>query len=193
MGEVIINRKTNETDIQLTIDYDKSYNASIDTGLGFLDHMLNTFARYADIDFTIKAKGDLYVDSHHLIEDIGIVLGKSIRQRIDENTKIERFASNIIPMDDSLILLAVDLSGRSYFSYDVDIENNYVGNIEVENFKEFFMKMTYNAMINLHIKKLSGENAHHIIENIFKSLGLALKIALNVNDELLSTKGTIGG
>jgi imidazoleglycerol-phosphate dehydratase len=193
MEPIKINRKTSETDIKLTIDFDASYSASLDTELGFLNHMLNTFAKYCDIDIQLIATGDLHVDPHHLVEDIAIVLGKAIRKRIDENTKIKRFGYTILPMDDSLILLSLDLSGRSYLNYDVSINKPFIGGIEEELYKEFFMKLTNNTMMNLHIQQLAGENGHHIIENIFKALGLCLRDALQTTEDVLSTKGTIGG
>src|SRR6056297_2577603 len=193
MQIIKINRKTSETDIELIIDFDASYNAKIDTELGFLNHMLNTFAKYSDIDIKLNATGDLHVDPHHLVEDIAIVLGKAIRERIDQNTKIKRFGYTILPMDDSLILLSLDLSGRSYLNYEVSINKPFVGGIEEEIYKEFFMKLTNNTMMNLHIQQLAGENGHHIIENIFKALGLCLKDALQITEDVLSTKGTIGG
>lgn len=192
-SELKIIRKTNETDITLIIDFEKSYEAEILTDLGFFNHMINTLAKYLDVKLYLNAKGDLYVDSHHLIEDIGIVFGQLIRKKIDLDNKIKRFSSNTIPMDDSLILLALDLSGRSFLNYDININIEYIGNIETVNFKEFFMKLTNNAMINLHIKKFYGENPHHIIENIFKVFGICLKEALYKNDSILSTKGSIGG
>jgi len=193
MQIIKINRKTSETDIKLTIDFDASYSAKLDTEIGFLNHMLNTFAKYCDIDIQLIATGDLHVDPHHLVEDIAIVLGKAIRERIDQNTKIKRFGYTILPMDDSLILLSLDLSGRSYLNYDVLIDKPFIGGIEEEIYKEFFMKLTNNAMMNLHIQQLAGENGHHIIENIFKALGLCLKDALQISEDVLSTKGTIGG
>jgi len=193
MQIIKINRKTSETDIKLTIDFDASYSAKLDTEIGFLNHMLNTFAKYSDIDIKLNATGDLHVDPHHLVEDIAIVLGKAIRERINQNTKIKRFGYTILPMDDSLILLSLDLSGRSYLNYDVSINKPFIGGIEEEIYKEFFMKLTNNTMMNLHIQQLAGENGHHIIENIFKALGLCLKDALQITEDVLSTKGTIGG
>lgn len=192
-NEIKVIRKTNETDITLIIDFEKDYEAKIISDLGFFNHMINTLAKYLDVKLYLKAEGDLYVDSHHLIEDIGIVFGKAIRKKIDLDNKIKRFSNNIIPMDDSLILLALDLSGRSFLNYDVNINSEFIGSIETINFKEFFMKLTNNAMINLHIKMLDGENPHHIIENIFKVLGICLKEALEKNNSILSTKGSIGG
>lgn len=193
MSRISISRETNETNIELSIDFDKSYACEIDCPLGFLNHMLNTFAKYLDISFNLKASGDLYVDSHHLIEDIGIVLGQVLNKRIADNKKIKRFAHTILPMDDSLILMSLDLSGRSYLNYDVSFKTDYISDIPTENFKEFFLKFTNQSMINLHIQKLAGENSHHIIENIFKALGLCLKDALKPEKTLLSTKGTLGG
>jgi imidazoleglycerol-phosphate dehydratase len=193
MQTVNINRKTSETDIELTIDFNASYSAKLETELGFLNHMLNTFAKYCDIDIKLKARGDLHVDPHHLVEDIAIVLGKAIRERINQNTKIKRFGYTILPMDDSLVLLSLDLSGRSFLNYDVSIKKPFIGGIEEEIYKEFFMKLTNHTMMNLHIQQLAGENGHHIIENIFKALGLCLKDALQITEDVLSTKGTIGG
>ena len=193
MQTIKINRKTSETDIKLIIDFDAAYSAKLETELGFLNHMLNTFAKYCDIDVKLKATGDLDVDPHHLVEDIAIVLGKAIRERIDQNTNIKRFGYTILPMDDSLILMSLDLSGRSYLNYDVSIKKPFIGGIEEEIYKEFFLKLTNNTMMNLHIQQLAGENGHHIIENMFKALGLCLKDALKITEDVLSTKGTIGG
>lgn len=192
MSKIEIKRQTFETDIHLVIDFDKKYNTELISEVGFLNHMLNTFAKYLDVDLYLKATGDLHVDSHHLIEDIGIVLGQAINQRMNQNKNIKRFGNTIMPMDDSLILLALDLSGRSFLNYDVELKTNTVGNIEVEMFKEFFLKFTNNARMNLHIKMLAGENGHHIIENIYKALGHCLNQALKENDSLLSTKGSLG-
>ena len=187
-----LKRETYETKIYLDIDFDKSYFSKIDTSIGFLDHMLNTLAKYLDISLEIEAKGDTHVDYHHLIEDIGIILGKALRVEINKDKKINRFGNATIPMDDSLVLIALDLSGRSYLNYSVDYETLKVGNIPLECFEEFFLKFTNNAQINLHIKKINGKNSHHIIENIFKALGVALKQALTKTDSVLTTKGKLG-
>ena len=187
-----LKRETYETEIYLNIDFDKNYFSQIDTSIGFLDHMLNTLAKYLNISLKIKAKGDTHVDYHHLIEDIGIILGKALRKEIDKDKKINRFGNTTIPMDDSLILIALDLSGRSFLNYSVDFKTKQVGNIPLECFEEFFLKFTNNAQMNLHIKKLSGKNSHHIIENIFKALGVSLKQALTKSDSLLTTKGKLG-
>ncbi|MEA1975027.1 MAG: imidazoleglycerol-phosphate dehydratase HisB [Bacillota bacterium] len=192
MNRFEIKRKTLETDIHIVIDFDKKYEATIITEIGFINHMLNTFAKYLDVSFYIKATGDLNIDNHHLIEDIAIVLGQIINKKINEDKNIKRFGNTIMPMDDSLILVALDLSGRSFLNYDVNIVSNTVGNIETEMFKEMFLKFTNNAKMNLHIKMLNGENGHHIIENIFKALAVSLKQAFIKNDSILSTKGSLG-
>lgn len=187
-------RKTGETDIVLSLGIDGNGKTNIDTGIGFFDHMLNSFARHGLFDLDVKAVGDLIVDCHHTIEDVGIVLGEAIKEAIGDKKAIKRYGSVILPMDDALILCAIDLSGRPYFAYDVELTVDRVGNFDTEMVKEFFYAVSYGAKMNLHIKMLSGSNNHHIIEGIFKAFAKALDEATIIDPritDVLSTKGTL--
>lgn len=187
-------RKTGETDIALSLGIDGNGKTNIDTGIGFFDHMLNSFARHGLFDLDVKAVGDLIVDCHHTIEDVGIVLGEAIKEAIGDKKAIKRYGSVILPMDDALILCAIDLSGRPYFAYDVELTVDRVGNFDTEMVKEFFYAVSYGAKMNLHIKMLSGSNNHHIIEGIFKAFAKALDEATIIDPritDVLSTKGTL--
>jgi len=189
-----IHRKTKETDIDLTFNLDGTGKADIDTGIGFLDHMLNNFARHGLFDLTCKVKGDLYVDGHHTTEDIGIVLGQAIREAVGDKAGIRRYGTAILPMDETLMLCSLDLSGRPYFVYHVNLSAPRVGGFDTELVKEFFYAISYSAAMNLHIKMLDGENNHHIIEAIFKAFAKALDQATCTDERIngvLSTKGTI--
>lgn len=190
-----IKRKTSETDIELTLDIDGNGSANIDTGIGFFDHMLNSFARHGFFNLDVKAIGDIIVDSHHTIEDTGIVLGKAIAKALGDKEGIERFGSFILPMDDALVLCAIDLSGRPYLSFDMNFTTEKVGYMDTEMVKEFFYAVSYSAGMNIHLKQISGENNHHLIEAAFKAFAKALDIATGYNDRLngkvLSTKGSL--
>ncbi|MBR3537758.1 MAG: imidazoleglycerol-phosphate dehydratase HisB [Eubacterium sp.] len=191
----VITRTTGETDITMILDLDGSGVASVDTGIGFFDHMLNSFARHGFFDLSLSTKGDLYVDSHHTIEDVGIVLGKAIKEAVGDKKGIRRYASFIMPMDEALILCAVDLSGRPYLSYDLNLTVPRVGYFDTEMTKEFFYAVSYAAEMNLHLRQLSGSNNHHIIEAAFKAFANALHIATRIDERLdgdvLSTKGSL--
>lgn len=189
-----IHRKTKETDIELSLCIDGTGNAEVDTGIGFLDHMLAGFARHGLFDLTCKVQGDLYVDGHHTTEDVGIVLGQAIKEAIGEKAGITRYGSALLPMDETLILCALDLSGRPYLVYHVDFTAERVGALDTELVKEFFYAISYSAGMNLHIKMLDGENNHHIIEAIFKAFAKALDQATRMDGRIegvLSTKGVI--
>ena len=190
-----IERKTSETDIKLTLDIDGMGNAEIDTGIGFFDHMLNSFARHGFFNLDVKAIGDIMVDCHHTIEDTGIVLGQAIAKALGDKEGIERFGSFILPMDDALVLCAVDLSGRPYLSFDMTFTTDRVGYMDTEMVKEFFYAVSYSAGMNIHIKQISGENNHHLIEAAFKAFANALDIATGYDPRLdgglLSTKGAL--
>ncbi len=190
-----IKRKTSETDIDLKLDIDGNGTANIDTGIGFFDHMLNSFARHGFFNLDVKVIGDIIVDSHHTIEDTGIVLGKAIAEALGDKEGIERFGSFMLPMDDALVLCAVDLSGRPYLSFDMNFTTEKVGYMDTEMVKEFFYAVSYSAGMNIHLKQISGENNHHIIEAAFKAFAKALDIATGYNDRLngnvLSTKGSL--
>ena len=189
-----IHRKTSETDITLQLQIDGGGKTTISTGIGFFDHMLNSFARHGFFDLNCQVKGDLHVDCHHTIEDVGIVLGQAIKEAIGKKKGIKRYGSFILPMDEALVLCAIDLSGRPYFVYDVELTADRVGYMDTEMVKEFFYAISYSAGMNLHIKMLEGSNNHHIIEAIFKSFAKALDIATQYDDrivDVLSTKGSL--
>ncbi len=187
-------RTTKETDISLTFNVDGQGKAEIDTGIGFFDHMLNSFTRHGLFDMKLTCKGDLYVDCHHTIEDVGIVLGEAIKECIGQKKSIKRYGSVILPMDDALILCAIDLSGRSYLGFEAEFTSERVGYFETEMVKEFFYAVASAAGMNLHIKQLSGSNTHHIIEGMFKAFSKALDEATLYDTrivDVLSTKGTL--
>ncbi|MDO5521637.1 MAG: imidazoleglycerol-phosphate dehydratase HisB [bacterium] len=189
-----IHRKTNETEINLQLNVDGKGTGSIATGIGFFDHMLNSFARHGFFDLTCQVKGDLHVDCHHTIEDVGIVLGQAIKEAVGDKKGINRYGSFLLPMDEALILCAIDLSGRPYFVYDVELTTDHVGAMDTEMVKEFFYAISYSAGMNLHIKMLEGSNNHHIIEAIFKAFAKALDIATKQDErivDVLSTKGSL--
>lgn len=189
-----ISRVTKETDIQLTLNIDGTGKADIDTGIGFFDHMLNSFARHGFFDLTCKVKGDLHVDCHHTIEDTGIVLGECIKKAIGDKKGMARYGSCILPMDESLILCSLDLSGRPYFVTDLHFDVERVGGYDTEMVKEFFYAISYSAGMNLHLKQLEGGNAHHVIEGAYKSFAKALDQATKMEPritDVLSTKGSL--
>lgn len=189
-----ISRKTGETDITLSVDIDGVGKANTNTGVGFLDHMLNLFARHGLFDLEIEAKGDLEVDAHHTVEDVGIVLGQALRQALGEKKSIKRYGSSFVPMDEALAQVSLDLSGRPYLVFDAQLECEKLGNMETELVEEFFRAVAFNAGITLHIKVLYGSNTHHIIEAMFKAFGRALDDATRKDDRIegvMSTKGTL--
>lgn len=189
-----IKRVTKETDIALTLNLDGSGKADIQTGIGFFDHMLNSFARHGFFDLDCKMKGDLYVDCHHTIEDAGIVLGEAIKKAVGEKKGIKRYGSFLLPMDEALVMCALDLSGRPYLVFDAEFTTDRVGYFDTEMVKEFFYAVSYSAGMNLHIKQLSGSNNHHIIEAMFKAFAKALDEATSYDSritDVLSTKGTL--
>ena len=187
-------RTTKETDIALTLNLDGSGKADIDTGIGFFDHMLDGFSRHGMFDLNVRVKGDLIVDCHHTIEDTGIVLGTAIKEAVGDKKGMKRFGSCILPMDETLVLCAVDLSGRPYLSFDGEFTADCVGYMDTEMVKEFFYAISYTAGMNLHIKVLSGGNNHHMIEAMFKAFARALDEATGFNPritDILSTKGSL--
>lgn len=189
-----INRDTLETKISVEINLDGSGKSKIDTGIGFFDHMLNSFARHGLFDLTVDVEGDLEVDSHHTIEDTGIVLGQAIRQAVGDKKGIRRFGDCMLPMDETLMLCALDLSGRPYLKFYMPLTVPKVGDFDTEMVHEFFYAVSYGAEMNLHLKMLDGENNHHIIEAAFKSFAKALDQATQYDDriqEVLSTKGSL--
>ena len=187
-------RTTKETDIALTLNLDGSGKADIDTGIGFFDHMLDGFSRHGMFDLNVRVKGDLIVDCHHTIEDTGIVLGTAIKEAVGDKKGMKRFGSCILPMDETLVLCAVDLSGRPYLSFDGEFTTDRVGYMDTEMVKEFFYAISYTAGMNLHIKVLSGGNNHHMIEAMFKAFARELDEATGFDPritDILSTKGSL--
>ena len=187
-------RKTKETDISLHLNLDGEGISSINTGIGFFDHMLDGFARHGLFDLKVNVVGDLSVDCHHTIEDTGIVLGSAIKEAVGDKKGIKRFGSCILPMDETLVLCAVDLSGRPYLVFDGEFTTDRVGYMDTEMVKEFFYAVSYSAGMNLHIKVLSGGNNHHMIEAMFKAFAKALDEATIIDPritDILSTKGSL--
>lgn len=190
-----INRKTNETDISLTLALDGKGISDVNTGCGFLDHMLTLFAKHAHFDLTVKCEGDTYVDYHHTVEDVAICLGKAFSESIGDKKGITRYADKAIAMDEALILVATDISGRDYLGYDLDIPSYKVGDFDTELCEEFMKAFVREAKITLHVRQLAGTNSHHIIEGAFKALGRVLSEAVKIDpdfaNEIPSTKGSI--
>ena len=190
-----VTRKTAETDISLKLNLDGSGKSNINTGCGFLDHMLVLFASHGRFDLDISCKGDTYVDYHHTVEDIGIALGKAFYDALGDKRGIYRYGDTILPMDEALIMSAVDFSGRSYLGYDLEIPTEKVGDFDTELVREFFLGFIRNAECSLHIKMLSGKNTHHILEGAFKSVARTLRKAVQLDEEfkneIPSTKGVL--
>ncbi len=187
-------RITKETDISMEFNVDGSGNSQIDTGIGFFDHMLDSFTRHGFFDLKLTVKGDLHVDAHHTVEDTGIVLGQAIKNAIGDKAGIKRYGSFLLPMDETLVMCAIDLSGRPYLSYDLNFSTDRVGYMDTELVKEFFYAISYSAGMNLHLKHMNGDNNHHIIEAAFKAFAKALDEATGFDPRIqgvLSTKGTI--
>jgi imidazoleglycerol-phosphate dehydratase len=197
MRKATITRKTKETDISVAVDLDGSGKARVATGIGFFDHMLEQIARHSLIDVTIKAKGDLHIDQHHTVEDVGIALGQAIRQALGDMKGITRYADVHLPMDEAMTRAAIDISGRPYLVWKVAFTRNKVGELDSELFREFFQAFAQNAGITLHIENLYGRNNHHIAETCFKALARALRAAVAIDPRqggrVPSTKGSLKG
>lgn len=189
-----VERKTKETDIAITLNLDGTGISTIDTGIGFFDHMLEGFAKHGFFDLNCKVTGDLQVDGHHTVEDAGIVLGQAISQAVGDKKGISRYGYFILPMDDALALCAVDLCARPYLNFECEFTIPKVGYLDTELIKEFFYAVSYSAGMNLHIKMLSGSNNHHMIEAMFKAFAKALDMATGMDErisDVLSTKGSL--
>lgn len=192
--EAAIKRKTNETNISLDIVIDGSGKSEINTGIGFLDHMLALFSRHGFLDLKVKAEGDLNVDAHHTVEDIGIVLGQALKEALGEKKSIKRYGTSYVPMDETLARVVLDLSGRPFLVLNAHFTTDKVGEMDTELVEEFFRAVAFNAGINLHIDVLYGSNNHHMIEAVFKAFGRALDEAVKVDERIqgvMSTKGTL--
>ena len=190
-----INRKTSETDIALTLALDGAGKAEIATGIGFLDHMLTAFARHGGFDLSVQAKGDLHIDAHHTTEDVGIVLGQALIQALGDKRGIRRFGQALLPMDEALAEVAVDISGRAFLAWDVAFERASLGGLDTQLFEEFFRAFAGNALITLHVTRRAGHNAHHVAEACFKGVARALRMAVEIDpragDAVPSTKGSL--
>lgn len=195
MREAEIIRRTAETDIRLKFQLEGTGKSEIDTGCGFLNHMLTLFARHGRFDLVVKCVGDTDVDDHHSVEDIGICLGQAFAQALGDMGGIQRYAHIVLPMDEALLLVAVDISGRAHLSWNVDIPTQKIGAFDTELVKEFWLGFVRKANVTLHIRQLAGENSHHIVEGMFKAVGRALRMAVAVdpalNGEIPSTKGLL--
>ena len=197
MREATICRQTAETDIELTLKLDGTGSYNVQTGCGFLDHMLALFARHGRFDLTVRCAGDVDVDYHHTTEDIGIALGQALAQSLGEMRGIARYGECLLPMDEALVQVALDCSGRGTLAYALMLPTEKVGDFDTELGKEFFLALTREARLTLHLRQLAGENSHHILEAAFKGFGRALRKAVAIDaafaDEIPSTKGTLGG
>ena len=190
-----IDRKTSETDINLTLNLDGTGVANVVTGIGFLDHMLTSLARHGLFDLAVRAEGDLHIDFHHTTEDVGIVLGAAFRKALGDKRGIRRFGSALVPMDETLAEAAVDISGRPFLGWNVEFERPRIGEMDTELFEEFFRALAFNAMVTLHITRRAGRNAHHVAEACFKATARALRMAVEpdprAGDAIPSTKGSL--
>ena len=190
-----IKSKTAETDIYVKLNLDGTGECDIDSGIGFFHHMLILFAKHSRFDLTVKCNGDIWVDGHHTTEDIGIALGQAFKEAIGDKRGIHRYGSTILPMDEALILSAVDISGRAYLQYYMNIPAPMVGDFDTELLREFFVAFAFNSAITLHIKQLDGVNSHHLIEGAFKSVARTLKKAIAIDEtmknEIPSSKGVL--
>ncbi len=195
MRTATVERKTRETEIIVSLDLDGAGDGDIDTGIGFLDHMLESFARHSMIDLKVRASGDLHIDFHHTTEDTGIVIGRAVKQALGDFSGITRFGSALIPMDETLTRAAIDVSGRPYLVWKVEIPRHKLGEMDTELFKEWFQAFAQNAGICLHVETLYGANSHHIVESCFKALARALRQAVAPDERLeggvASTKGVL--
>ena len=189
-----ISRKTKETDIEIKLNIDGTGKNNIDTGIGFFNHMLEGFSKHGFMDLDVKIKGDLEVDGHHTVEDCGIALGSAIKEAVGDKAGIRRYGYFVLPMDEVLVVCAVDLCGRPYFDYECEFKAPMIGDLDSELIREFFYAISYSAAMNLHIKMISGSNGHHMAEAMFKAFAKALDMATKYDSritDVLSTKGAL--
>lgn len=190
-----VERRTLETAIEVAVNLDGTGQVDVSTGIGFFDHMLTAFGRHSRLDLTVKAEGDLQVDGHHTVEDTGIVLGQALAQALGDKRGITRFGSSFVPMDEALVLAALDISGRGQLHWDVEVPFGMVGDFDTQLAREFFIALPTNAGITLHVRQLAGDNVHHILEAAFKACGRAVREAVAIDpalaDETPSTKGVL--
>jgi imidazoleglycerol-phosphate dehydratase len=197
MRSAEVKRKTTETDIAVSVELDGTGRYNVETGIGFLDHMLEQLSRHSLIDLTVRAKGDLHIDMHHTTEDTGITIGQAVAQALGDRKGITRYADVHLPMDEAMTRVAIDISGRPYLVWDVSFSAPKLGDMDTELFREWFQAFAQNAGITLHVANLYGDNNHHIAETCFKALARALRTAIEIDprraDQVPSTKGTLGG
>ena len=197
MRECKVARKTKETDIEVSVNLDGTGKYDVETGVGFLDHMMEQLSRHSLMDLTVRAKGDLHIDYHHTTEDIGIAIGEAVHQALGDRSGIVRFATATIPMDETLSRVSIDISDRPYLIWKVEFPKPKLGEMDTELFKEWFQAFAQNARVTLHVENFYGENNHHIVESCFKALARALRAAADTDpraaDSVPSTKGTLGG
>ena len=197
MRKASVARKTKETDIEVTVNLDGTGSYDVETGIGFLDHMLEQLSRHSLLDLTVRAKGDLHIDYHHTTEDTGIAIGEAVHKALGDRRGIVRYASYTIPMDETLTRVSIDVSDRPYLIWKVDFSKPKLGEMDTELFKEWFQAFAQNARVTLHVENLYGENNHHIVESCFKALARSLRAATETDaraaDSVPSTKGTLGG
>ncbi|GFH42807.1 imidazoleglycerol-phosphate dehydratase [Lactococcus hodotermopsidis] len=192
MRKAEITRNTAETKITLAVNLDAQAPVEIQTGVGFFDHMLTLFASHGRMSLVVKADGDLWVDSHHTVEDVGIALGIALREALGDKAGINRYGTSFVPMDETLGMASLDLSGRSYLVFDAEFTNPTLGNFDTELVEEFFQALAFNVQMNLHLKILHGKNNHHISESLFKATGRALREAVTLNPEIHGVNSTKG-
>ena len=192
MRTASIERNTFETKIKLSINLDAQEPVEIDTGVGFFNHMLTLFARHSRLSLVVKVDGDLHVDSHHTVEDVGIVLGQAIKEALGDKAGINRYGTSFVPMDETLGMASLDLSGRSYLVFDASFDNPKLGTFDTELVEEFFQALAFNLQMNLHLKILHGKNSHHKAESLFKATGRALREAITINPDIKGVNSTKG-
>lgn len=192
MRTAAIVRKTNETSVEIRLNLDGEGTGEINTGIGFFDHMLTLFASHGRMSLVVKADGDLHVDSHHTVEDVGIALGQVLREALGDKAGINRYGTSFVPMDETLGMASLDLSGRSYLVFDAEFTNPKLGNFDTELVEEFFQALAFNVQMNLHLKILHGKNNHHISESLFKATGRALREAVTFNPDIHGVNSTKG-
>jgi imidazoleglycerol-phosphate dehydratase len=192
MRTASIERNTFETKIKMSVNLDAQEPVEIDTGVGFFDHMLTLFARHSRLSLVVKVDGDLHVDSHHTVEDVGIVLGQAIREALGDKAGINRYGTSFVPMDETLGMASLDLSGRSYLVFDASFDNPKLGAFDTELVEEFFQALAFNLQMNLHLKILHGKNSHHKAESLFKATGRALREAITINPDIKGVNSTKG-
>lgn len=189
-----VSRRTGETDINISLDLDGQGTSNLDTGMGFFEHMLNLFTTHGQFNLKVECSGDLFVDGHHSVEDIGIALGQTFTKAMGDKVGIKRYGTAFVPMDEALIMVSLDLSGRAFLNYEVLVKAQMIGDYDTELTEEFLRAFAFNAGITLHVKMMAGSNSHHIVEGVFKALARALREALTIDERIqgvMSTKGML--